>query len=561
MNAAKRHGKPGELVFLPLGGAGEIGMNMYLYGHGTARRRSWIMVDCGVKFADERNPGIDVILPDTSYIEANRKDLLGIIVTHGHEDHLGALAWLWPRLQAPVYCTPFTAELLKRKFDEAGLLGEVPLRVVLPGSHIELGSFDIELVSVTHSIPEPNALAIRTPSGTVVHSGDWKLDRAPQIPPHMDEARLREIGDEGVDALICDSTNVLREGVSPSEADVAATLTEIIANAPHRVAVTTFASHVGRMECVIRAARQAGREVVVAGRAMRTMIDAAREVGLLKDAGQLLEPNVFGFLPASKVLLLCTGSQGEPRAALARIAADSHPEIALENGDTVVFSSKTIPGNEKAVTAIHNNLAGLGVEIVTSDEALVHSSGHPREGELEQLYEWVRPRLLVPMHGEMRHLQQHTLFAEKCGIAEAVLAVNGDMVRLAPGPGEIIDEAPAGTLHVDGRLIVPSFDGPARFRRKLSFAGVVFVSLVVGDNGRMDVDPQITLEGIPEEAESGQEMSDYLLDIVDQSFGAIPRARRMSDDVVMDTVRSAVRRAGETAWGKRPICRVTVHRV
>ncbi len=558
---ARREKADSELVLMPLGGMGEIGMNAYAYGLGPASRRKWILVDCGVKFGDELDPGIDVILPDVSYLEGEQRNLLALFLTHAHEDHLGAVSWLWPRLRCPVYCTPFAAELLKRKLNEAGLLGEVPLRVVPLGGREKVGDFDVEYVAVTHSIPEPSALAIRTPAGTVVHSGDWKLDPTPTIPPLMDIERLKQIGDEGVDALVSDSTNVLREGHSPSESDVAANLAQIIGEAKGRVAVTTFASHVGRITSVAQAARANGREVVIAGRAMQNTIAAAMEVGLLKEGRAFRDQTEYGYLPPDKVVLLCTGSQGEPRAAMARIAADNHPDITLDAGDTVIFSSKTIPGNEKAVGNLLNLLAGQGVDVITSDDALVHTSGHPRQEEIRQFYGWLRPKLLVPMHGEMRHLKRQLEFAEGCGIPATAQVMGGEMLRLSPGPVEIVDEAPGGRLHVDGRLIVPSIDGPARKRRKLSFVGVVAVSLVIDGHGKLADDPQAVLDGVPEETGSGYEFHELVLDVAEEAFEAIPRKRRHIDDVVEDSLRLAIRRRLETEWGKKPIVHVLIHRV
>jgi ribonuclease J len=558
---ARRDKADSELVLMPLGGMGEIGMNAYAYGFGPASRRKWILVDCGVKFGDELDPGIDVILPDVSYLEGEQRNLLALFLTHAHEDHLGAVSWLWPRLRCPVYCTPFAAELLKRKLNEAGLLGEVPLRVVPLGGREKVGDFDVEYVAVTHSIPEPSALAIRTPAGTVVHSGDWKLDPTPTIPPLMDIERLKQIGDEGVDALVSDSTNVLREGHSPSESDVAANLAQIIGEAKGRVAVTTFASHVGRITSVAQAARANGREVVIAGRAMQNTIAAAMEVGLLKEGRAFRDQTEYGYLPPDKVVLLCTGSQGEPRAAMARIAADNHPDITLDAGDTVIFSSKTIPGNEKAVGNLLNLLAGQGVDVITSDDALVHTSGHPRQEEIRQFYGWLRPKLLVPMHGEMRHLKRQLEFAEGCGILATAQVMGGEMLRLSPGPVEIVDEAPGGRLHVDGRLIVPSIDGPARKRRKLSFVGVVAVSLVIDGHGKLADDPQAVLDGVPEETGSGYEFHELVLDVAEEAFEAIPRKRRHIDDVVEDSLRLAIRRRLETEWGKKPIVHVLIHRV
>ena len=550
-----------ELVLMPLGGMGEIGMNAYAYGYGSASRRKWIMVDCGVKFGDEMDPGIDVILPDTRYLEAERKSLLGIFLTHGHEDHLGAVAWLWPQLRCPVYCTPFAAELLKRKLAEAGLLGEVPLRVVPLGGTIEIGDFSVEFVSVTHSIPESSALYIKTPAGKVLHSGDWKLDPKPTIAPLMDIDRLKQIGDEGVDALVCDSTNVLREGHSPSESEIADNLAHIIAEAKGRVAVTTFASHVGRITSVAQAARANQREVVLAGRAMHNIVAAAMEVGLLKEGNSFRDQTEYGYLPRDKVVLLCTGSQGEPRAAMARIAADNHPDITLNKGDLVIFSSKTIPGNEKSVATVLNRLAEQEIDVITSDDALVHTSGHPRQEELRLFYSWVKPKLLVPMHGEMRHLVKHRAFATECGIPATAQVMAGEILRLAPGEATIVDEVPAGRIHVDGRILVPSVDGPARKRRKLSQVGLVAISLVIDGNGRLVDDPQAKLDGLPEETSSGEEFFELVLDVVDEVYESIPRKRRLIDEVVEEKIRQTVRSRVDNEWGKKPIVHVLIHRV
>ncbi len=554
-------GPTASLVFLPLGGAGEIGMNLYLYGTGIGRNRQWLMVDCGVKFGDERDPGIDVILPDITFVEQHRKHLQGLVLTHAHEDHMGAIPWIWDRLQVPIYCTSFAAELLRRKLAEAGLLEVVDIRTLQLGDRLSIGAFEVEFVAVTHSIPEPAALAIRTPSGAIVHSGDWKLDRTPTIGPELDEARFRQLGLEGVDALICDSTNVLREGHSPSERDVADVLAKVIETAEDRVAVTTFASHIGRITSVIRAARACGREVVVAGRAMRNVIEAAREVGLMKDLGTFIEEDAYGFLPRSKTLLLCTGSQGEPRAALARIASDTHPKITLDEGDLVIFSSKTIPGNEKSVATVINNLSLQGIDVLTSDSALIHSSGHPRQDELAALYDWLQPRAVVPMHGEAEHLKRHAEFAVETGISEAVMAQNGQMVRLCPSPASVIEEVDAGRMHVDGNILVPDTDGPARARRKLSFSGIVMVSVVLNSKGKIIGKPRLQLSGLPEWDIDGELMHESLGAIVTHALDAMPSVRRCDDDAVTEMLSGAVRRLSLQIWGKKPRCSVIIHRV
>jgi ribonuclease J len=555
MNAKKKLDNADELVLLPLGGTGEIGMNCYCYGAGPANTREWLMVDLGVKFGDERDPGIDVIMPDVGFITKNKKRFAGLVITHAHEDHIGAVAWLWPQLKCEVHCTAFAAELLKLKFIEHGIEEDVPLIVHKPGKPFTMGPFDLEFISVTHSIPESCALLIETPQGRVLHSGDWKIDRTPMLGAGFDEKRFREIGDKGVDVLVCDSTNVMREGHSPSEKDVATTLTDIVTHAKGRVAVTTFASHVERISCAVKAARSAGREVVIAGRAMRNTIEAARNCGYLKDAGKFLDEDAFGYLPRENIMLLCTGSQGEPRAAIARIGEDSHPNIALEEGDLVIFSARTIPGNEKEVAAVQNNLASLGVDILTADDALVHSSGHPRQGELELMYQYIRPRVVVPMHGEPRHLRAHANFAKSKGIKETLILEDLKIARLCPGVAEIIDEAPGGRLHLDGKLIVDSQDGPAKMRRKLSFAGIVFLSVVVTEKGELDDDIVLLADGIPEGIEED------LAEAAEKAFDNIPKAKRKDDGTVEEILRIAVRREADQIWGKKPICKVVVVRV
>ncbi len=555
MNAKRKFENTDELVLLPLGGTGEIGMNCYCYGAGPASTREWLMVDLGVKFGDERDPGIDVILPDVGFIAKNRKRFSGLVITHAHEDHIGAVARLWPQLKCEVHCTAFAAELLKLKFIEHGIDDMVPVKIHKPGVPFTMGPFDLEFISVTHSIPESCALLIETPHGRVLHSGDWKIDRTPMLGAGFDEKRFREIGDLGVDVLVCDSTNVMREGLSPSEKDVAATLTDIVAHAKGRIAVTTFASHVERISCAVKAARSAGREVVIAGRAMRNTIEAARKCGYLKDAGAFLDEDAFGYLPRDKIMLLCTGSQGEPRAAIARIGEDNHPNIALEEGDLVIFSARTIPGNEKEVGAVQNNLATLGVDILTADDALVHSSGHPRQGELELFYQYLRPRVLVPMHGEPRHLRAHANFAKSKGIKETLILEDMKIARLCPGVPEIIDEAPGGRLHLDGKLIVDAVDGPAKFRRKLSFAGIVFLTVVINDKGELAEDIILIADGIPEG------MEDDLAEAAEKAYENMPRGKRKDDGNVEEVIRTIVRRECDNIWGKKPVCKVVVVRV
>jgi len=413
--------KPDELVFAPLGGVGEIGMNLSIYGFGDDRRRQWLAVDLGVSFAAEEHlPGIDLILPDIRYLEAERKNLAGLILTHAHEDHFGAIIDLWPRLKVPIYATPFSAALLAAKCANEPGAPKIPINVVPVGGRFKIGPFDIELVTMAHSIPESNALIIRTPAGNVLHTGDWKIDPTPILKDATDERKLRALGEEGCLALIGDSTNAVRDGRSPSEADVARSIADIIKNARRRVAVTTFASNVGRLRAVCDAAHAAGREVVLVGRAMDRVIGVARETGYFDGVSDLRGPDAYGYLPPDKVLALCTGSQGEPRAALARIAEDQHPDVTLSKGDLVIYSARTIPGNEKAVGRIINGLIEQGIEVITDRTHLVHVSGHPRRAEIEALIGWVRPRIVVPVHGEALHLNEHAAIARKCSVAQVI---------------------------------------------------------------------------------------------------------------------------------------------
>ena len=550
-----------ELVFLPLGGAGEIGMNLNLYGFGPEDDRRWIMVDLGVTFGDERTPGVDLIMPDPAFIEERAEDLLGLVLTHAHEDHIGAVAHLWPRLKCPVYATPFTATLVRAKLIEAGIESEVPMNIVPLGSRFSLGPFDIELVTLTHSIPEPNALAIRTPLGLVLHTGDWKIDPEPLVGGDIDMTRLTEIGDEGVRAIVCDSTNVFSPGTSGSEADVAKSLIEVIRACPQRVAVTTFASNVARLESIAKAAAACDRHVVLVGRAMFRIVTAAREAGYLADVPPFLTEHDAGYLPREKVLFLCTGSQGEPRAALARIVEDTHPNIALSEGDTVIFSSRIIPGNEASIFELQNSLAERGIRVITEKDHFVHVSGHPCRDELARMYQWIRPEVSIPVHGEARHLAEHAALARELQVPEAVVLKNGFMVRIAPGPAQIVDEAPAGRLYLDGEVLTEADEGAVQERRKLSFAGAVFVSLVLDRDGKVRGDPQVRLMGLPEEDGYGMSFEDRALDAIDEVLDRVPPKRRGDDDDVAELLRRAVRGALRREWGKKAEVSVVVTRI
>lgn len=559
MSEPKRSAGGDELVFLALGGLGEIGMNAYLYGFGPEDDRRWLMVDCGITFPEgEFDPGIDVILPDVRFIEENRADLCGIVITHAHEDHIGAVIELWPRLKAPIYATPFTAGMLKSKLAEHGNGLEIPINIIALDSQFNVGPFSVELFSLAHSIPEMSALAIRTRLGTVFHTGDWKLDATPTIGGPADAARLAKLGDEGVLALIIDSTNAFREGISPSEQDVARSLVEIVKKAPKRVAVTTFSSNVARVKAIAEAAQAAGRQLVVAGRALHRVIEVARETGYLPQGFRYHDQNQFTYIDRADTVLLCTGSQGEPRAALARIAEEEHPEISLDKGDLVIFSSRTIPGNEKAVGRIQNNLARNGCEILTDNEALVHVSGHPRRDELRQMYRWMRPRIAVPMHGEARHLKAQAELAREMGVPTVISVTDGEILRLAPDPA-VIDEAPVGRLFRDGRLLVHESEGPVRERRKLSIVGVVAVSFCISRKGAVLGEPQAVIDGIPTETSEGEDMLDVVLDAVEGTLRSIPQNNRKNPENLAESVRRSVRAAVNNVWGKKPICKVLVN--
>ena len=553
--------KGGELVFAALGGLGEIGMNMALYGVGSGKHRKWLMVDCGVAFAGEDVPGVDMLFPDIAFIEAEKKNLLGIVITHAHEDHFGALADLWPRLGAPVYMTPFAANLLEaRRLSEPGA-PRIPVRGIAQATRFTLGPFDIETIPVAHSIPESMALAIRTPHGTIVHTGDWKIDETPITGLPTDGVRLKEIGDEGVLALVCDSTNVTREGISPSETEVRESLRQIILNSRGRVAVTTFASNVARMRAVAEAAEEAGREVIIVGRAMDRVADVAGELGMLDSVAGFKTAERFRSVARDKCVLLLTGSQGEQRAALARVAEGEHPEIALASGDTVIFSSRTIPGNEKAVGKIVNSLAKMEINIITDRDGLVHVSGHPRRDELRRMYEWVRPKVAIPAHGEALHLTVHRDFARSMGVKQVIRAFNGDVVTLDAPEVFVSDQIPTGRLAKDGSLIVPVKGTSITERRKLSYVGIVMVAIAIDERGHIAADLEVETAGLPETDDEGEPMIEHIRDIVDEVYSSLPKGKRRDIDTLRVAIERGVRAGISELWGKKPIAKVMIIQV
>ncbi len=546
---------PDALYFLPLGGSGEIGMNLNLYGY----RGQWLIVDCGVTFGEEEHqPGVDVIMADPAFIVERRDRLLGIVATHAHEDHIGAIPYLWPQLRCPVWATPFTASVLRAKLVEAGLAGQVAINTVPMSGRFAIGPFDLELITLTHSIPEPNAVVIRTSAGTVLHTGDWKLDPEPLIGEATDEARLRAVGDEGVLAIVCDSTNALVPGSSGSEGDLRRSLTELIGRYDGRVAVGCFASNVARLATIAHAARAHGRDVALVGRSLGRIDKAARENGYLADVPRFLTEDEAGYIPRDKIVWICTGSQGEPRAALSRIAREAHPNIVLEEGDVAIFSSRIIPGNEKAISRLHNALLRLGIEMVTAEDHFVHVSGHPARDELVRMYQMIRPRIAIPVHGEARHLLGHAELARQCQVQQAVVVENGDMVRLDRNGAALVDEVPAGRIASDGKSLLPIGGAVLQQRRRVGNDGSVVATLVVDRRGWLAAPPQISLVGL---AEANAEPAAALRDALADAMEGLPAPSRHDDNALRDAARRVLRRALNERFGKRPLIDIQLVRL
>jgi len=547
-----------DFVFAPLGGLGEIGMNAALYGFGPPKARKWLMVDCGLTFPGPDLPGVDLVMPDLSFVEKIGRDLIGLVITHAHEDHIGAVTALWPKLRCKVFATRFAAGLLEmRRMSEPGA-PNIEITRVAPGMTLDLGPFSVEFIAVAHSIPEACALAIRTPEGLALHTGDWKIDPDPGVGHRIDEARLRAVGDEGVTALICDSTNILREGESFSESDVARTLRTLVGEATGRVLVTTFSSNIARIRAIAEAAQACGRSVVVAGRAMDRAIQVARDCGFLDGIPGFHSMDFLAALPRDRVVVIATGSQGEPRAAMARASEGEHPTIKLVSGDRVIFSSRTIPGNARQVHGVVNRLCDLGVEVITDHDHLVHCSGHPRRGEVARLYDWLRPKCAIPAHGEAHHLSQHAVFARARGVEHVVSARNGDIVRLAPGAPGIIGKIPSGRVYKDGEVLIGEDDGAIRERVKLGFAGVVSIALAIDKRGDLVGDPDMVSAGLPQRGRAGEDMGDVIDEAVFKTFEGLARSRRRDFDMVAKAIERAVRGAVQAAWGKKPLVHVLV---
>lgn len=545
-----------DLLFVPLGGAGEIGMNLNLYSYGG----KWLMVDLGVTFADDYLPGVDLVLPKTTFIEDRRDDLLGIVLTHAHEDHAGAVAHLWPRLKCPVYATPFTAAFLRTRLKEAGLLNVVPLHEVPLGGRVKIGPFTIDYISITHSIAEPNSLLITTPAGRIFHTGDWKLDPEPLVGKPTDENALQAIGDNGVLAMVCDSTNVFNAEASGSEGAVRQSLMTLLADRPQRVVVTTFASNIARVATLAAVAVAHGRELCLIGRALERNVQIARELGYLREMPRLVSVEDLGYLPPERVMIVCTGCQGEARAALARIATGQHRDIALDPGDLVVFSSKMIPGNEVPIGMVINQLVKEGIEVITEKDAFVHVSGHPGRAELERLYRLIRPQIAVPVHGEIRHMARQGWLARDLGVSQVVGVENGDVVRLAPGPAEIIEYAESGRLALDGRVLVEADGDAIAGRRRISYNGYLGVAIALYEDGELAADLSLDLQGLPD---AKGDLAERLAEVIEAAYEKLKPAERRDDAKVAESLRVAARRAAKEAIGKEtgPITKVYVLRV
>lgn len=550
-----------ELVFLPLGGSGEIGMNMNLYGFGPAGNREWIMVDCGVTFGDASTPGVDIICADPGYILGRKKFLKGILLTHGHEDHIGAVALLAPLLGCPVYATPFTAALVRRKLEEHGA-GDVRLEVIDMNARFRAGPFDVSYVTLTHSIPEPCGIILRTPAGSVFHTGDWKIDPDPVLGDRMDTTAIKQSGDSGLLAMVCDSTNVLSAGESGSESGVFSALTELISSRKGCVVVAAFASNVARVTSICRAAAKAGRRICLLGRSMLRTVESARNTGIFPADIAFMEPEEASRIKREKVLYLCTGSQGEHRAALARIVRGEYRHVSLHAGDTVIFSSRIIPGNERQIYNLHNGLCDMSVEVVTEKDGDIHVSGHPCRDELVSMYGWARPEIAVPVHGEARHLEAHADLALQLGVPGVLAPRNGDLIRLAPDGPEVIEKVPAGRLYLDGTALVPSARFPGTKRHRLSYAGVCAISFGMDSHDDLDGDIGISFYGAPCD-EAAPDMDGKVAALACQitdAFYTTAASSRKYDKRIENLVRQTVRRYCTGLWGKCPVIIVHIHR-
>ena len=549
-----------ELLFCPLGGSGEIGMNLNLYAYGKPENQKWIIVDVGVTFADDTVPGIDLIYPDPGFIVDKKEDVLGIILTHAHEDHIGAIAHIWPKLKCNIYATPFTAVLVREKFKEKKIDISKNLKIVELNGTLDLDPFNIEFVTLTHSILEPNGLKINTPSGTILHTGDWKCDPNPLIGNKIDESKLRQIGDEGVLAMICDSTNVFSMGRSGSEMDVRKSMINIIQKLKKRIIVTSFASNVARMESVFYCAEKTGRQISLVGRSMHRIFKAARECGYLQNVIDPIDSRDVKKIGREKIIYLCTGSQGEPMGAMMRIANYIHPDVFIERGDAVIFSSKIIPGNEKKLYKLHNQLVREGIEVISEENEFIHVSGHPNREDLKDMYDWVRPKSIIPVHGEHRHMIEHIKFAKEMQIPFPIKVENGDIVKLSPGEKpEVFDKAPSGRLFVDGNISVEEESRSIKERKNISANGILDVTILVTPKGNIHNKPILNYRGLP--IDNDEDYQYELENIIEKTSRTFSLNNQNQKDNIIEAIKISCRKITKEITGKKPVTNIKLIRI
>ena len=545
-----------ELLFCPLGGSGEIGMNMNLFAFGKPGEHKWIMVDIGVTFADDTLPGIDLIYPDPGFIVDKKEDLLGIVLTHAHEDHIGAIAHLWPKLKCQIFATPFTAILIKEKFKEKHIDVTSYLKIVQLNGKVNLDPFKIEYITLTHSILEPNGLRIETPAGVILHTGDWKIDAEPLIGDKINSDRLKEIGKEGVLAMICDSTNVFSMGKSGSELDVRKSMLNIMSSLKKRIIITSFASNVARMETAFYCAEKTGRQISLVGRSMHRIFKAARQCGYLKNVIEPIDPREAKNISREKIVYLCTGSQGEPMGAMMRISSYTHPDVFIEKDDAVIFSSKIIPGNEKKLYKLHNQLVKDGIEVISEESEFVHVSGHPNRDDLREMYDWVKPKCTIPVHGEHRHMIEHMNFAKEMNVPNPVQVENGDIVKLFPGKPHVFDKAPSGRLYLDGNMSVEEDSQSIKDRKNLSANGYIEVTILISPKGKIHKTPALTFRGIP--VPNYDEFIYGLEEAIQKTARTFSLESKKQEYNLIDALKIVCRKYTKEMTGKRPFTNINL---
>ena len=550
-----------ELVYCSLGGAGEIGMNLNLFGYGKPGEYKWIIVDIGVTFSDDNIPGIEVILPNPEFIANQKENLLGIVLTHAHEDHVGAIAHLWPMLECPIYATPFTAAIVREKFKELKINIGSHLKIIKLGGNVKLGAFDIDYVTLTHSILEPNGLAITTPEGVVLHTADWKIDDDPLIGDKTDVKKLSELGKKGVLAMVCDSTNIFNLGSSGSESLVRTGLLTVLEKMKNRIVITSFASNVARMETVFKVAEKIGRQVCLVGRSMNRIYQLARQCNYLQDIKNPVDVRDAKKIPKNKMVFLCTGSQGEQRAALARIANGTHPDLHLENGDNVIFSSRIIPGNEKRLFKIFNDFSKNNINVLSEENSMIHVSGHPAREDLKKMYNWVKPKILIPVHGEQRHMAEHINFAKEMGVKFPVKVNNGEIIRLAPGEPEVVDKVTWGRVYLDGKILIDNDSKVLKDRRNIAANGYMEITVLISKNGQLKNNPIITLKGIPLNEEDESEIEYDLEDIVMDTCKTFNLNNSKQEKNLIDTLKGNCRKLINDISGKKPLVNINLVRL